>query len=374
MLAPLRLGPLTVDPPVVLAPMAGVTNPPFRTLCRAFGAGLYVSEMVVARAIVEGHRRTEQRIEFWPDEQPRSIQLYGTDPRTIGEAVRILRDRDGVDHVDLNLGCPARKVTRSGGGAALPVKRRLSAAILRAAVRAAGPIPVTAKFRIGLDHDTVTFLDLGRIAEAEGVAAIALHARTAAQLYSGNADWSAIARLKAHVGAIPVLGNGDIWEAHDALDMVRRTGCDGVVIGRGCLGRPWLFGQLADVLAGRPPRPLPPLGEVVATIRRHGELLHRWLGDEFAAMRQLRKHTGWYLTGYPVGGEVRRRLNQVSSFAELDGLLAGLDPTAGILPEGVRARRGHTHGPQRVSVPDGWLDDPDELPVGLPDDVLVSGG
>ena len=374
---PLRLGALVVDPPVVLAPMAGVTNPPFRTICRSYGAGLYVSEMVVARAVVERHRRTAERIEFWPDENPRSLQLYGTDPRSVAEAIRILRDRDGVDHVDLNLGCPARKVMRNGGGAALPVKRRLVRSLLRQAVAAAGPVPVTAKFRIGVDDVHVTYLELGRIAEEEGVAAVALHARTAAQLYSGEADWSAIARLKEHVAAIPVLGNGDIWEAHDALAMVARTGCDGVVVGRGCLGRPWLFGQLTDALAGRPVRALPALGEVTVAMRRHAELLVRYERDEAHGLRQFRKHAGWYLTGYPVGSEVRRRAAMVGSLAELDGLLGELDPTLTVVPEGVRAKRGHTNGPQQVSLPHGWLDDPDEeFAEGLPADAdaLVSGG
>jgi nifR3 family TIM-barrel protein len=388
----LQIGPLTLGSPVVLAPMAGVTNPPFRSICRRFGPdGLYVCEMVASWALVMQHqyrhrrrvadsrfvRKTAQRIEFWPEEQPRSLQLYTADAWSVGEAIRILRDEDAVDHIDLNFGCPARKVTRHGGGAALPFKRRLVEAILHAAVDAAGPdVPVTAKFRVGIDDRNVTFLDLGRIAQDAGVAAIALHARTAAQLYSGEADWHRIAELKAAVTDIPVLGNGDIWEAADAVRMMRETGCDGVVIGRGCLGRPWLFGQIDDALAGRPVAPLPCLGDVALTMRDHAALLVSWLEDERDGMTQFRKHTGWYFAGYPVGSEIRRRAAMVSTIAELDDILGTLDPSLTVTPEGARAKRGHTNGPQQVSLPDGWLDDPDEAMDRLPGDaaLAVSGG
>ena len=233
--------------------MAGVTNAPFRRLCRRYGGGLYVSEMITARALIEGNAKTARMVTFGPDEQPRSLQLYGTDPAVLGEAVRRLVDEGRVDHVDLNFGCPAPKVTRRGGGAALPVKRALLRAIVRSCVAAAAPaaVPVTMKFRMGVDDRTLTYLEAGRIGEGEGVAAIALHARTAEQLYSGRADWAAIGRLKQAVTTVPVLGNGDIWEASDALAMVAATGCDGVVVGRGCLGRPWLFADLEAAFAGK---------------------------------------------------------------------------------------------------------------------------
>jgi nifR3 family TIM-barrel protein len=373
----LRIGSLTLATPVVLAPMAGVTDPPFRTLCRRFMAdGLYVSEMVAARGLVEGHRRTEQRVAFWPGEVPRSVQLYGTDAWAVGEAVRILVERDGADHVDLNLGCPAAKVTRHGGGAALPYKRRLVAAILRAAVEAAAPagVPVTVKTRIGLDDDRVTFLDVGRIARDSGVAAIALHARTAAQWYSGQANWDRIAELKAAVDGIPVLGNGDIWEATDALAMVAATGCDGVVVGRGCLGRPWLFAQLAQAFRGEAVRPEPLLGEVLDLMGVHARLLVAF--DPAVGIKRFRKHTGWYLTGFPVGGEVRRRLNQVDSLDHLDALLGALPRDLAPVAGSGAIRRGHTMGPQVPVVPEGWYDDPDEELGGLDDDaaLAVSGG
>ncbi len=267
---PLRIGPLTVWPPVVLAPMAGVTNPPFRTLCRGYGAGLYVSEMITARALVEGNRKTLLLASFGPEETTRSLQLYGVDPHYVGEAVRVLVGEDRVDHLDMNFGCPVRKVTSKGGGAAIPLKPRLLRNIVRAAVAAAGRVPVTIKFRLGIDDLHPTYLEAGRIAQEEGCAAVAMHARTAAQLYDGQAHWESIAALKEAVTRIPVLGNGDIWEAEDALRMMRTTGCDGVVVGRGCLGRPWLFRDLADVFDRREPANPPDFGGVVDVMLEHG--------------------------------------------------------------------------------------------------------
>ncbi len=354
--------------------MAGVTNGAFRAICRNHGAGLYVSEMVSARGLVEGSDRSRQLTRFGPDESPRSIQLYGTDPDTVGEAVRRLVDGDGAQHIDLNFGCPVRKVTRHGGGAALPARPRLLRSVVAAAVRAAGDVPVTMKVRSGIDEHRRTFLDAGRIAEAEGCAAIALHARTAAQLYSGRATWSDIAELKAEVTRIPVLGNGDIWTAADALAMLARTGCDGVVIGRGCLGRPWLFSDLSAALDGRPIAPAPRLGVVARTMRQHAALLVEWT-DEQCGIRDFRKHAGWYLHGYPVGAEVRRRLHLVSSSTELDSLLDALDPDLALPVEHIGSPRGHQHGPKPVTLPQGFLDHVDDLsPLAPMAGALVSGG
>lgn len=371
----LKIGPIAIDPPVVLAPMAGVTNAAFRRLCRSYGAGLYVSEMVSARALVEGGARSARMASFAEDEACRSIQLYGVDPLVVGEAVRRLVEGAGVDHIDLNFGCPAPKVTRKGGGSALPLHPVLFARLVGAAVRAAGAVPVTVKMRIGVDDARRTSVGSGLAAEGEGAAAVALHARTAEQLYSGNADWAAIAELKQAVTSIPVLGNGDIWEAADAPRMVAATGCDGVVVGRGCLGRPWLFRDLADAFAGRQVAPPPPLGEVVDVLGTHARLLCDLLGEE-AGCRDVRKHVGWYLTGYPVGGERRRRLAMVATLADLEAALEGLDPSVRLPAGAERMPRGHTNGPRRVHLPDRWLESADDPspPAGADAFAVVSGG
>ncbi|HEX2297224.1 MAG TPA: tRNA dihydrouridine synthase DusB [Pseudonocardiaceae bacterium] len=376
-LAPLRIGPHRVDPPVVLAPMAGITNVAFRRLCREFmasqhGAGLFVCEMITSRALVERHPGTLRMVSFDAGEHPRSMQLYGVDPATVRKAVELVRDEDLADHIDLNFGCPVPKVTRRGGGAALPYKRALFGEIVRGAAQAAEHLPVTVKFRVGIDDEHCTFLDAGRIAEQAGVAAVALHARTAAQRYSGHADWDAVATLKQHVTSIPVLGNGDIFTAADALRMIQQTGCDGVVVGRGCLGRPWLFADLAAAFRGTTAPPPPALGQVAATLRRHATLLAEHLGTD-KGLRDLRKHISWYLHGFPVGGDLRRGMGMVSSFAELDEYLARLDADVPF-PAGADGPRGRQGSPARVVLPEGWLDDPMDLAVPAGAELADSGG
>jgi nifR3 family TIM-barrel protein len=370
---PLRIGSFVSETPVVLAPMAGITNPGFRRLCREQGAGFYVCEMITSRGIVEKNPLTFRMIEFDADEHPRSMQLYGVDPAAMGLAVRMIVERDLADHIDMNFGCPVPKVTRRGGGAALPYKRMLFERIVRAAVENAGSVPVTVKMRIGIDDERRTYLDAARRAADAGVAAVALHARTAAQRYSGTADWSAIARLRDAMPAeLPVLGNGDIFSAADALEMVTQTGCDGVVIGRGCLGRPWLFGDLEAAFAGRPLPEPPNLGQVAATMRRHAVLLIEHMGAH-KGIRDMRKHIAWYLKGFPVGSELRRSLAMVSSIDELDELLAQLDP--GIpFPADADGPRGRQGSAGRVVLPERWLDDPDDPTVPLGAELDHSGG
>ena len=377
----MRIGPITLASPVVLAPMAGVTNVAFRTLCRELEqskvgtvSGLYVCEMVTARALVERHPATMHMTTFSPEESPRSLQLYTVDPATTYAAARMIADDGLADHIDMNFGCPVPKVTKRGGGAALPFKRRLFGQIVAAAVRGTEgtDIPVTVKFRVGIDDDHHTHLDAGRIAEAEGAAAVALHARTAAQRYSGTADWDQIAQLKQQVRTIPVLGNGDIYEANDALTMMATTGCDGVVIGRGCLGRPWLFAELSAAFTGNPPPEPPNLGEVADIIRRHGELLAAHFGED-KGMRDIRKHIAWYLHGFPAGSELRRALALVKTLDELDSLLDNLDGSVPF-PDAATGPRGRQGSPARVSLPDGWLTDPDDCTVPAGADVMHSGG
>jgi nifR3 family TIM-barrel protein len=353
--------------------MAGVTNAPFRRLCREFGAGLYVSEMIGARGLVERNEKTLALARFDADEVPRSIQLYGTDPVSLGEAVSLLVNEQGVDHIDMNFGCPMGKVTRHGGGAALPWKTDLFRSVVRAAVSNAGEVPVTIKFRKGIDDDHLTYLETGRIAEEEGAAAVALHARTARQLYSGDADWDAIRRLKEVVGSIPVLGNGDLWTADDAVAMMGSTGCDGVVVGRGCLGRPWLFRDLADVFAGRRPQEPPSLGEIGEIMVRHARLLVDHFGDPFG-INLFRKHPSWYLKGFPVGPVLRDAFSRVSSVEELTDLVRELDADVPFPTEAHRMVRGHSHGPRPVRLPHGFLTDRGGGYLDRAAEEVVSGG
>lgn len=343
--------------------MAGVTNRAFRQLCReaaastGFEPGLFVAEMVTARALVERNCEALRIVTFGDDESPRSAQVYGVDPTTVARAVQIICAEDRADHVDLNFGCPVPKVTRKGGGGALPWKTRLFAAIVGAAVRAAEPygVPVTVKMRTGIDADHLTYLDAAPVAVAEGAAAITLHARTVDQRYSGRADWSAIARLKEAVPDVPILGNGDVFTAEDALAMLAQTGCDGVVVGRGAQGRPWLFADLTAALHGSHTRVHPTLSQVAATILRHGELQAAYNGDEPRAMRDLRKHMAWYLKGYPVGGAARRELAMVSTLDELRDRLAALGdaPYPGEIAGEARGRQGSA---KAAHLPYGWLD------------------
>lgn len=386
----LHLGGLDVAAPVVLAPMAGITNAAYRTLCReqaadglALGStlgtpegtlpGLFVCEMITSRGIVERDSTSLGMLTFGEGEQVRSVQLYGTDPTYVGKATEILCGEYGVDHVDLNFGCPVPKVTRKGGGGALPWKRGLLGDILTAAVRAAEPygVPVTMKTRKGIDEDHLTYLDAGRIAQDTGCAAIALHGRTVAQAYSGRADWDAIGELVAAVD-LPVLGNGDIWEAQDAVRMMTETGAAGVVVGRGCLGRPWLFRDLAAALTGAEATTLPTLGEVMTMMRRHARLLGEHFGEERGCV-EFRKHVSWYLKGFPAGGELRHDLALVSSYAALDALLDRLDPAEAYPVATLGTPRGRQGSPRRVVLPEGWLDDSDGSGC-VVEEELVEGG
>ena len=373
--APSRRDAVVVDLPVVLAPMAGVTNAAYRQLCREQGAGLYVCEMITSRGLVVGDHKTHDMLQFDPGETTRSVQLYGVDADVMADAARILIRDFAVDHIDLNFGCPVPKVTRKGGGGVLPYKRDRLRSIVRETVRAADEfgVPVTIKTRIGIDAEHETFLDAGRIAEEVGAAAIARHGRTGQQAYSGEADWARIRELVDAVD-IPVLGNGDIWEAEDALKMMDETGCAGVVIGRGCLGRPWLFGDLAAAFRGEELRLRPTLGEVGRMIIRHAELLVA-LSDERHGLTDLRKHMAWYFKGYPVG-ELRRRFAMVSTLDELRGLVDELDASAEFPVAELGTPRGRQGSPRgKVVLPYGWYDDTSGCDLDLADaEIGVSGG
>lgn len=354
--APLSIGPIPLSVPVVLAPMAGITNTAFRRLCREYGAGLYVSEMITSRALVERTPESLRLITHHESETVRSIQLYSVDPVTAGEAAAFLAGEGLADHIDMNFGCPVPKVTKKGGGAALPWKLEHFRRIVEATVKAAGDIPVTVKMRKGIDAEHLTYLEAAKAAEGAGVAAVALHARTAADFYSGNADWDAIGTLKQTISSIPVLGNGDIWSAQDALRMVEQSGCDGIVVGRGCLGRPWLFGDLSAAFRGEQHTAMPGLGEVADAFRRHAELLVEFFDDEAKACRDIRKHVAWYFKGYAVGGELRARLAAVESLQHMDDLLGELDRDAPYPGEAAEGQRGRAGTPKKPALPDRWLE------------------
>ena len=402
--APVQLGALVLWPPVVLAPMAGVTDYPFRRLCRRFATnaserisrgprdatpGLFVSEMITARPLVEGDRKTLQLASFGPDEHPRSLQLYGVDPYHVGAAVERLVGEGKIDHLDMNFGCPVPKVTRRGGGAAIPAKPRLLARIVGAAVRAAGSIPVTIKFRKGIDNNLLTYRDAGHIAQEEGCAAVGLHARTAADFYEDGADWEAIADLAARL-SIPVFGNGDIWEAKDAVAMLEQTGCAGVIVGRGCLGRPWLFAEIVERLGGVEPRTPPNFGAVAELMREHAASMVAWYGRkvarrsgratpsltaEQAALRAFRKHASWYTKGFRGSSALRERLMHVEGLAELDALLRDCDPEEAFPEHALRAVRGKRGRLRKVVLPAGYLDQlEDDQAPGPEAEQLSSGG
>lgn len=361
---PIKDGGLNLTTPVVLAPMAGITNAAFRLLCREQGAGLFVSEMVTARALVERNEETLRMIIPGEGETPRSVQLYATEPNDLARAVEMIGRENLADHIDLNFGCPVPKVTRKGGGAALPYKRRLFSELVGAAIAGASryKIPVTVKMRVGIDSEHETYLDAGMIAANLGVAWVALHARTAEQFYEGKSDWSKISNLVEHLKptGVPVLGNGDIWSGGDGVRMMAETGCAGVVVGRGCLGRPWLFADLVRAFNGEGDRTLPTLFEVREVMWRHAQLLVQYFESEERACRDLRKHMAWYLKGFRVEGEIRPRLGMVASLQELRWLLDQLvdQPYPEEVGDSPRGRRSHGRS---VSLPQGWLDDPDEL-------------
>ncbi len=394
----LKLGSIELGTPVILAPMAGVTDLPFRRICREFGeaplgevgplssapkvdapSGLYVMEMVTARALLEGNPQTWEMVKPDPEEKVRSVQLYGVDPDVMGQAASCLVERGYADHIDMNFGCPVPKVTRKGGGAALPWKRDLFEAIVSSVVKAVdsaaphgpGSIPVTVKMRVGIDDDHVTALDAGKLAEKAGAAGVGLHARTQEQHYSGLANWEWITRLKDELN-IPVFGNGDIFSGLDAKSMMKQTGCDAVIVGRGCQGRPWIFEELTAVFHGLDLPAAPTLRDVTVTILKHAALMVETVGDELRAMREMRKHIGWYLRGFAVGGELRRRLSLVSSQESLAEIMGELDLNQPFPPAayGVRGRAG---SPRKPHLPDGWLDsrivnDQERLLLNLEDD------
>lgn len=356
---PVDLGKIHIATPVVLSPMAGITNWPFRVICREYGPdGLYVAEMITARALVARNPKALRLCRFAPSEKVRSLQLYGVDPLIVEQAARIVVDENMADHVDLNFGCPVPKVTRRGGGSALPWKTDLLQEILHRVVSVCNPagIPVTAKFRVGIDEDHETFMQAGHIAQEEGCVAVTLHARTTAEYYGGHSDWSRIGELVEALD-IPVFGNGDIWGADDALAMFKETGCAGVAIGRGCQGRPWIFADIRSACNGSDNRVNPSLGEVCKVILRHLELLVDFYdGDERMAVHDLRKHIAWYLKGFPVGGGTRKSFMECESIDDVQRNIDALDSSLKLPEQILDTPRGRVRFAKKVHLPYGWLD------------------
>ena len=306
-IAPVQIGPVRVDPPLWLAPMAGVTDRDFRLIVRRIGGvGVVTMEFISSRAIVSGNEKTRELMHFSPEERPLSIQIYGSDAVTMREAALVVEEL-GADICDINMGCPANKVLKGCAGAALMGDLKLAERVIRT-VRDAISIPLTVKFRLGLDEGRRNYLDLGRICEANGVQAVAMHARTARQMFSGEADWSHLARLKEAL-SIPVIGNGDVREPEDAVRMLAATGCDGVMVGRGATINPWLFRQIAARISGGT------FTEPTVADRRDMILGHfRMVAEREPsryAMHKLRKFTGWYTHGLPSGRRLRQEINQI---------------------------------------------------------------
>lgn len=356
---PVDLGKVHIATPVVLSPMAGITNWPFRVICREYGPdGLYVAEMITARALVARNPKALRLCRFAPSEKVRSLQLYGVNPAIVEQAARIVVDENMADHVDLNFGCPVPKVTRRGGGSALPWKTDLLQEILHRVVSICEPagIPVTAKFRVGIDEDHETFIQAGHIAQEEGCAAVTLHARTTAEYYGGHSDWSRIGELVQALD-IPVFGNGDIWGAEDALAMVKETGCAGMAIGRGCQGRPWIFADIRHACEGSSERVNPSLEQVGSVILHHLQLLVEFYdGDERMAVHDLRKHIAWYLKGFPVGGGTRKAFMECESIADVKRNLDMLDGLLHLPELMLDTPRGRVRFAKKVHLPYGWLD------------------
>lgn len=313
----MKIGNVTLDNNLILAPMAGVTDLPFRLLCKEQGAGLLCTEMVSAKAIYYKNKKTEELMAIDPREHPVSLQLFGSDPEILGLIAAQIQDRP-FDILDFNMGCPVPKVVNNGEGSGLMRDPKLAEQILTVLVKASRK-PVTVKFRKGFDDEHVNAVEIAKIAEQCGVAAVAVHGRTRMQYYSGRADWDIIRQVKEAV-SIPVIGNGDLLSADDVLAMKEQTGCDGFMIGRGAQGNPWIFRQILHKLETGEDLPKPGYEEISAMLLRHARMLIREKGD-YIGIREMRKHAGWYLSGCRNASRLRGKMNEVETIQELEDLL-----------------------------------------------------
>lgn len=313
----MKIGNVELQNPLILAPMAGVTDLPFRLLCREQGAGLVCMEMVSAKAVAFHNRNTEKLMQIDPKEHPVSLQLFGSDPEIISETAKAIEERP-FDILDLNMGCPVPKIVGNGEGSALMRDPKLAEQIISRTVKAIQK-PVTVKIRKGFDEEHINAVELARIAEASGAAAVAVHGRTREQYYSGNADWEIIRQVKEAVG-IPVVGNGDVDSPQKAEAMFRETGCDGIMIGRAARGNPWIFRRILEYLAKGTEEDKPSIEEVQKMMLRHARMQTDYKGD-YTGIREMRKHISWYTAGYPHSAKLRAQINSVESLEELEELI-----------------------------------------------------
>lgn len=313
----LKIGNVELANNVILAPMAGVTDLPFRVLCQEQGCGLVCMEMVSAKAILYKNKNTQELLQVDERERPVSLQLFGSDPKILSEIAASLEDGP-YDIFDINMGCPVPKIVKNGEGSALMKNPKLVEEILAAMVKAVKK-PVTVKFRKGFDDSCINAVEIAKIAEASGVAAVAVHGRTREQYYSGKADWDIIRQVKEAV-SIPVIGNGDVFSAEDAKRLVEETGCDGIMVARGAKGNPWIFNQIRAYLDTGVIPEKPSKEELKAMIMRHGQMLAEFKGENIA-MREMRKHVAWYTAGYPHSSSLRNDINSVVTLVELQELL-----------------------------------------------------
>jgi len=316
MIKPLQIGNVTLENNLILAPMAGVTDLPFRLLCKEQGAGLLCMEMVSAKAILYKNKNTEELLSIDPRENPVSLQLFGSDPVIMGEIAKQIEERP-FDILDINMGCPVPKVVNNGDGSALMKNPVLAGKIIESTVKAIQK-PVTVKIRKGFDDDHVNAVEMARIAQECGAAAVAVHGRTREQFYSGKADWDIIRQVKEAV-SIPVIGNGDILTANDVIRMGEQTGCDGFMIARGAEGNPWIFKQILQAFETGEEPEKPEFSEVRDMILRHARMQIDFKG-EYTAIREMRKHAAWYTAGYKNSSRLRARVCEVETYEELAAL------------------------------------------------------
>lgn len=314
----LKIGNVSLDGNIVLAPMAGVTDLPFRLLCKEQGADLICTEMVSAKGIFYNNKNTEDLLRIDDRERPVSLQLFGSDPDIISEMAKKIEHRN-FDILDINMGCPVPKVVNNGEGSALLKNIPLAAKIIEKTVKVIDK-PVTVKFRKGFGADEVQAIEMAKAAEAAGAAAVAVHGRTREQYYSGKADWEIIAKVKDTV-SIPVIGNGDIFTPEDAKNMMEQTNCDGVMIGRGAQGNPWIFHQIKTYLETGMVPEKPSFSEVCRMILRHAKMQIEWKGEK-RGMREMRSHAAWYTAGYPHSASLRRAMNTVETYEQLEELFS----------------------------------------------------